>query len=755
VRAFGPVGDGRVLAYVVGKPDERLSYLRGTNVLRVTSSEGEARVAAIGGAIEVATQGEGWPLEFDPPPLGGATRAWIVDKIADVPDGAAVSDVYARSVLVLALHQERSGAFIAELGEDVLIAHALDVCGERGAAEAFFDWALTHRPLDGLLMWGLEQHLRLAHGSRVRERVERLRDGPGPELAASPPELPTNPTAAIRDALKSRTELDLFVSEEGVDLGAHAMFLISVHALIPPTRGGEDYFFEHQADVQDIRHAKALYGGAFHGGMVAAGDDPLHEVEVRADLGPSTAALEPMAGGRYKIKVATSSGKLWASDSDPRLGGQEFAFGAKADPPDWTRDAVIYQLMVDRFARAGGELPKPGSSTALYGGTLDGVREHLDHITSLGCNTIWLTPVHKAPSHHGYDHEDFFKVEERYGGEAALKRLIDAAHGSGVRVLLDFVPNHTGRGHQLFRDAVQRGGDAAEFYRFWQWPHYYRCFFDVISLPELDTGSHRVQEYLVKAARYWVTEYGADGVRCDHAGGVDPSFWIELRRGLREVKPDAVVLGEATGHFDWLARYSGRLDAIFDFDFAYVVRNTFARGRMDLVAFAQWLDEHDNAFPGLAMATLLDNHDMNRFLWMAGGDVRRLKLAATLLMTLPGMPVIYYGTEVALTQRHDGALENAEARLPMLWGADQDADLLAFFQRLGRLRAESPALRRGSRRTLHADSNVLVYELVLGEEKMVVTLDTKALNGSVVDGAGRDRLRQDDVLGVRPDQRPG
>jgi glycosidase len=166
------------------------------------------------------------------------------------------------------------------------------------------------------------------------------------------------------------------------------------------------------------------------------------------------------------------------------------------------------------------------------------------------------------------------------------------------------------------------------------------------------------------------------------------------------------------------------------------------------------LDEHDNAFPGLAMATLLDNHDMNRFLWMAGGDVRRLKLAATLLMTLPGMPVIYYGTEVALTQRHDGALENAEARLPMLWGADQDRDLLAFFQQLGRLRAESPALRRGSRRTLHADSNVLVYERVLGEERIVVTLDMKALNGSVVDDAGRDRLGQDDVLGVRPDQRP-
>ena len=236
---------------------------------------------------------------------------------------------------------------------------------------------------------------------------------------------------------------------------------------------------------------------------------------------------------------------------------------------------------------------------------------------------------------------------------------------------------------------------------------------------------------------------------------MDPAFWIELRRGLRAAKPDALVLGEATGHFDWLARYAGRLDAIFDFDFAHMARETFARRRMGLVDFAAWMDAHDTALPGLALATLLDNHDMNRFLWMARGDTERLKLAATLLMTLPGMPVIYYGTEVGLTQRHDGVAENAEARLPMLWGADQDHDLLAHFQKLGRLRAESPALRRGSRRTLSVDADRLVYERVLGEERVVVSLNVKTSGWSVVDGSGRDRLGQDDVLGVGPDQRPG
>jgi glycosidase len=379
--------------------------------------------------------------------------------------------------------------------------------------------------------------------------------------------------------------------------------------------------------------------------------------------------------------------------------------------------------MVDRFARPGETLPPPGDSTALYGGTLDGIREHIDHIAGLGCNVLWLSPVHQSPSHHGYDHEDFLTVEPRYGGDAALVRLVEAAHDRDMRVLLDFVPNHTGRGHHLFRDAIEKDGEAAAYYRFWQWPHYYRCFNDVISLPELDTGDRNVQQQLVRAAQHWLTAYGADGIRCDHVAGVDPAFWVELRRGLRAVKTDALVLGEATGLPDWLARYAGRLDAIFDFDLAYYVRQALAGGRMGAAAFATWLDEHDRAYPGLGLATLLDNHDMNRFLWMAGGNVDRLKLAATLLLTLPGMPVIYYGTEVGLSQRFDGAIENAEARLPMLWGGEQNQDLLAHFQALGRLRRDSVALRRGERRTVLADAEVFAYERSAGEESVVVALN--------------------------------
>jgi glycosidase len=778
-----------------------LEYVRGTNVLRVASSHSsgikvERRLAAIGETLQTAFRSEAgdevvweqglgevlpqagirvdgaWPEAFDPPPLAGATRAAVVARVPDLADRGAITDLYARSVLVIAQHHDRSGAFAAGRGKDFVMAHALDVCGERGAARAFFSWASDHKYGGPHLAWALERHLGWSGDAGLGERLAELKAHAGVE----PPSLPhaitaaalwtawqaatsgrrTDAVAALHEAVARRSSQGLFVTGSGIDLAAHAFLLLSIHALIPRAADGEDGFFEHEATVQKTRHARALYGGAFHSGTPEPGKSLL-VAEVRSDLDVAKVTLEiegneterfavvpspsgvptrwsgpaPQAEGgdvaRYRIRVhmrEPDAAPAWASDSDPRPGGQEFAFEtAPPPPPDWVRDGLCYHVMVDRFARPGENLPRPGDSTALYGGTLDGVREHLDHIAELGCNVLWLSPVHVSPSHHGYDYEDFLEIEPRYGGRAALVRLVEAAHSRGLRVLLDFVPNHTGRGHHLFRDAINTDGDAAGYYRFWQWPHYYRCFGDVITLPELDTGSRQVQQHLVRAAQHWLTAFGVDGVRCDHVAGVDPAFWVDLRRGLREVKSDPLVLGEATGVPEWLARYAGRIDAIFDFNLAYYVRQALARGRMDAARFAGWLDEHDSAYPGLVLATLLDNHDMNRFLWMAGGSTDRLKLAATLLLTLPGMPVIYYGTEVGLSQRHDSVIENAEARLPMLWGTDQDEDLLAHFQLLGRMRRESLALRRGTRRTVLADSEVFAYERSAGDETVLVALN--------------------------------
>ena len=553
---------------------------------------------------------------------------------------------------------------------------------------------------------------------------------------------------------------------------AHAWFLEVTHAMspsaAPPSR---DFFFDPYPSVQDLLRARALYGGLFHDGMPAAAAtakaSPELKAQSRTDValtsvtaeiagGPSVPlikassngqgvttwqALLPVSGSEavvhYRIRGDRREGPpIYAADADPRAGGQDFAVDtAPPQAPAWTADAYVYQVMVDRFAPPGGKpWPPLGSPTQIYGGSLDGVRERLDYIASLGVNALWLSPVMTSPSHHGYDQADHFAVEPRYGGNAALTRVVQAAHDRGMRVLLDFVPNHTGRTHPLFLEAVRKDADAAGFYRFWQWPHYYRSFFDHIVLPELDTARESVQEYLVGVARRWVTEFGVDGLRLDYVPGVDPSFWVRLRRGLRQVRPDIFLVGEVNGDDAALAAYRGRLDGVIDFGLARLLRRTLADETMDLSEFDQQLQRHEKSLGGLVQATFLDNHDMNRFLWLAGGDQARLRLAATALLTLPGLPILYYGTEVGLSQRRDGVFENAEARLPMLWGSDQDTGLLAHFQRLGRLRRESPALRHGSRETLIADRHVYAYRRSAGDDSVLVILNRS-------DTAQRRRLK--------------
>ena len=572
-------------------------------------------------------------------------------------------------------------------------------------------------------------------------------------------------------SLQDRTPAGLFPEQVDARTGeavwvvplawAHAWLLEVTHVLTSPVTAprGRDYFFAASPSAQELRRARALYGGLFHYGMPAAGGaGSVAQLEVESGAGvglqtvtaeitggPSIPMVEASSNGhgiglwratlpvaeagpvvRYRIRGDRPDGPpIFAVDADPRPGGQVFELevGA-AGPPDWTADALAYHVMVDRFATSGGRpWPPLDSATQLYGGTLDGIRERLDHIAGLGVNLLWLSPIFSSPSHHGYDPSEHFTVEPRYGGAAALRSLVEAAHARGIRVILDFVPNHTGRRHPLFRKAVEEDADAATFYRFWQWPHYYRSFFDHIVLPELDTSRPAVQEYLVGVARHWVTEYGIDGYRLDHVPGVDPSFWVRLRRELRAVRPDILLLGEVTGSDADVAAYRGRLDGVIDFGLAELLRRTFAEATMPLPQFDAALQRHEQALAGLVRGTILDNHDMNRFLWLGGGDKARLRLAALALLTLPGMPIVYYGTEVGLSQRGDGAAENAEARLPMPWGGGQDTDLLACFQRLGGWRRKSAALRRGTRQTLLADDAVYAYGRTADTESVVVVLN--------------------------------
>jgi glycosidase len=166
------------------------------------------------------------------------------------------------------------------------------------------------------------------------------------------------------------------------------------------------------------------------------------------------------------------------------------------------------------------------------------------------------------------------------------------------------------------------------------------------------------------------------------------------------------------------------------------MRKTFAFGRWNARQFGEFLDRHEAYFPAtFSRPSFLDNHDMNRFLWVARGDIRKLKLAALCQFTLVGAPVIYYGTEVGLSQHEDvmqhGRAIHEEARLPMIWGEEQDRELFTFYKDLIALRKNHPALRRGVRRTIFSNDQMLAYRRSTVEESLVIVLNISEQNANI------------------------
>jgi len=417
-------------------------------------------------------------------------------------------------------------------------------------------------------------------------------------------------------------------------------------------------------------------------------------------------------------------------NESPADDGAYYAFYVGDDPtPDWAYEAIIYHIFVDRFFPGEDEEWKhPESPSGFYGGTLRGITQKLDYISGSGANTLWLSPIFPSPSHHGYDATDFFKVEPRLGSEADLRELVEAAHERHIKVMLDFVPNHWSSLHSTFQDALgDPNSPYVEWYKFRNWPEEYESFFDVKNLPQINLRHLEARQHVLQAVEHWLN-LGVDGFRLDYAIGPARDFWADFRRTVLSTNPDAWTFGEVVEPPDSQLSFQGLLDGCLDFILLEAIRQTFAFRRWDAKRFMSFLDCHETYFPpSFTRPSFLDNHDMNRYLWVVNGDKRLLKIAALCQFTLAGPPVVYYGTEVGLSQlrdiRQDGKGILEEARLPMLWGKEQDEDLITFYRKLIALRRRESALIKGERRTLHADSDTLAYLRSDGSRSLVTVIN--------------------------------
>ncbi|HEX6510490.1 MAG TPA: alpha-amylase family glycosyl hydrolase [Chloroflexota bacterium] len=428
-------------------------------------------------------------------------------------------------------------------------------------------------------------------------------------------------------------------------------------------------------------------------------------------------------------KAAERGPDEWANDGQGfwfRFPGEKgiTTFAYLAEPlgqpmPDWMADAVIYHIFLDRFhpGTPDGAFTGPTGPRERHGGTLAGVRQALPYLADLGVTCLWFSPLGPSETYHRYDTIDYFDVDPALGTADELRELIRDAHAASMRVWLDFVPSHSSWRHPAF-EAARRDRSAPTFswFTFDEWPDSYRSFMQAARyLPSLNTNDPGARGHLVDAASYWLREFAVDGYRLDHAIAPSMDFWVALRAAAQAVKADVVLVGEATDTPDSLRRYRGKLHGILDFPLANALRLAFGAQAWSVDRLDQFLETYERYMAqGPGRVSFLDNHDMDRFLWVAGNDERRLTMAAVCQFTLDATPVIYYGTEIGMTQLSGsgqlGFGGDAEARRDMPWDRNAwDQELLAFYRRLIHLRRDEPGLHSGDRRTVHLDSEVATY----------------------------------------------
>jgi len=431
------------------------------------------------------------------------------------------------------------------------------------------------------------------------------------------------------------------------------------------------------------------------------------------------------------VRYRTSSWSPTEGEKFSDQGAYE-AYYVDVDPiPEWAKSAVIYQVFPDRFfPGTRKEWLKPDTPSGFYGGTLRGITEKMDYIAGMGFNTIWLNPIFPSPSHHGYDATDLFSIAPRLGTLQDFQELVQESHRQGIRLILDFVPNHWSSLHPTFQDAIcNPASKYRDWYLFRNYPDEYETFFGVKDLPQLNLRNPETRQHICDAAGYWL-DLGVDGFRLDYAIGPSHDFWAEFRRETRKVNPECWTFGEVVDPPDVQVSFEGLLDGCLDFMLLEGIRQTFAFGRWDGVRFSRFLQRHQQFFTQqFSRPSFLDNHDMNRYLWACKGDERRLKLAALCQFTLQGPPVVYYGTEVGLSQLRDVRQGNLglpeESRLPMIWQL-QNQGLKAYYQSLISFRKTHSEIIDGDFVAVHADKSSIIYKRTLGNQYSMVLMNLSA-----------------------------
>ncbi|MCF7858503.1 MAG: hypothetical protein K9N07_04150 [Candidatus Cloacimonetes bacterium] len=365
----------------------------------------------------------------------------------------------------------------------------------------------------------------------------------------------------------------------------------------------------------------------------------------------------------------------------------EFEVPSVFPPPGWCRDGVMYEIFVRSFADSDGD----GI------GDLQGVINKLDYLndgdpnsrSDLGIKSIWLMPIFVSPSYHGYDISDYYQINPDYGTNEDFQLFLEEAHKRGIKVFTDLILNHCSNQHPFFLDAYNNPKSRYDDWFFftnpsntrghnWQFRHR-PSDREMLNpyMPAWNVNNSQVQDYLFTMAKYWMDPNsdgdfydGIDGFRCDYVKGPPESFWKKFRYEIKSVNPEVLLLAENWDGITSIAEsFDNEFDMAFDFPFQGSMMEVISSGIAS--PLIRLFNEQQEILPSEAvMNRFVNNHDMNRIFTRL--DEASAKLCLALLLTIPDMPMLYYGDELGMQGLKDPYDEGI--RRPMEWCADNKCD---------------------------------------------------------------------------------
>ena len=393
----------------------------------------------------------------------------------------------------------------------------------------------------------------------------------------------------------------------------------------------------------------------------------------------------------------------------------------------WYEEAVVYQIYP--LGLCGAPLQNTGDAAQAGEHRLLRVLDWVDPIRDLGATCVLFNPLFESDAH-GYDTRDYTRVDSRLGDNGDLKTVVDALHKAGIRVLLDGVFNHVGRGFWAFRDVQEKKWDSP----YKDWFHlsfdgdsrygdgfWYKDWEGCGDLVELNLQNPEVKNYLFDVVRGWVRDYDIDGLRLDVAYCLDLGFLAELRALADAVKPEFVLVGE-TLHGDYNRWMNDRAcHSVTNYECYKGLYSSFNTGNMHEIAYSlnrQFGAEPWCLYTGKHLLNFVDNHDVTRVATILT-DKNCLRPLYGLLFGMPGVPAVYYGSEWGV----QGDKKDGDPTLRPAIAAPQQNELTAWITALAGARTASPALCYGSYRNVLVQPKQLIFERRTDGERVLVAIN--------------------------------